>query len=77
MVLLVVYWLFILWEFLAVAKVQQKNETNKKISNKMVTNYKVPIIKIHSFTDSHIILFSSTVDNITSVPLKFGTVKNL
>ena len=52
MVLLVVYWLFILWEFLAVAKVQQKNETNKKISNKMVTNYKVPIIKIHSFTDS-------------------------
>ena len=37
----VVYWLFILWEFLAVAKVQQKNETNKKISNKMVTNYKI------------------------------------
>jgi len=23
------------------AKVQQKNETNKKISNKMVTNYKI------------------------------------
>lgn len=37
----VVYWLFILWEFLAVAKLHKKNETNKKISNKMVTNYKI------------------------------------
>ena len=60
-----------LWEFLAAAKVQQKNETNKKISNKMVTNYKVPIIKIHSFTDSHIILCSSSVDNIINIILLY------
>lgn len=58
----VVYWLFILWEFLAVAKVQQKNETNKKISN----------IKLHQGKSSIVISDKRSVVRFDSEASRFA-----
>ena len=60
--LLVVYWLFILWEFLAAAKVQQKNETNKKISN----------IKLHHGKSSIVISDKRSVVRFDSEASRFA-----
>lgn len=58
----VVYWLFILWEFLAAAKVQQKNETNKKISN----------IKLHQGKSSIVISDKRSVVRFDSEASRFA-----